>query len=133
VTPAFILFFGPSNPFAQVQETITIRDTASGQTGSATFTFKVLGELSAVGSFLTLVPSGPTSEVLHLGHYFYTVSEDPYMQVPGDLFPPIGAGPIVDGQLRFNVRVQHNPEPSALLLGGLGMVLAVWRRLCCNR
>jgi hypothetical protein len=100
-----------------VKETIYLRDLVSGETGSVSFDFTMSGSVSSNSAYLSLVPNGPTTaDPLHLGHYYYTVSVDPFQapKVPGTF----------GGRLFFNVKVQHNPEPSAVVLASLGLSLA---------
>jgi hypothetical protein len=105
-----------------VKDTIFLRDVASGETGSVTFDFTMSGQVSSTGAYLSLVPNGPTTAApLHLGHYFYTVSVDSF-QAPAE------AGPFA-GRVFFDVNVQHNPEPSAVVLASLGLSLAGASRL----
>jgi hypothetical protein len=103
-----------------VRETIFLRDIGSGQTGSLTFDATLSGAVTSTGSWLALVPFGATTQVLHLGHYFYTVTVDPF-RAPEN---PSTFG----GSLVFDVKVHHNPEPSSLVLAGLGMSLVGLRR-----
>jgi hypothetical protein len=107
-----------------VKETIYLRDRASGETGSVTFDFTMSGTVSSTAANLVLVPNGPTTAApLHLGHYFYTVSVDSFA-------PPAEPGPFA-GRLFFDVQVQHNPEPSSVVLASLGLGLvgmARWRK-----
>jgi hypothetical protein len=98
-------------------ETVFIRDSASGETGSATFDFTLSGTVTSQRSYLSIVPDGPTSQRLHLGHYFYDISPDSFQAPPH-------AG-YVDGRLLFHVKVQHNPEPATLILAGLGLPAAL--------
>jgi hypothetical protein len=98
-----------------VHETIFIRDGTSGETGSATFDFQMSGRLSSSAAWLAMVPQGPTSHTLHLGQYYYTISADPFR-------PPEDASRLA-GRLFFDVAVRHNPEPSSLILAGLGLSL----------
>jgi hypothetical protein len=99
-----------------VKETVFIRDDASGQSGSLTFNTTLTGMVSKDGAWLGVVPNGPTTQQLHLGHYFYTVTIDPF-QAPAD---PSSFG----GHVAFDIKVHHNPEPSSLILAGLGLSFA---------
>jgi hypothetical protein len=106
-----------------VHETIYIRDDKSGQSGSATFDFMLYGALSSKAAWLSLIPQGATTQTLHLGSYYYTISVDPF-RTPAD-------PGLVAGWLLFDVTVRHNPEPASLLLAGLGASLlgvARWRK-----
>jgi hypothetical protein len=111
----------PSTP-TTFTETLFFRDVASGEVGSASFNFSLNGTMTPQGSFLSVLPQGPTSERLHLGHYFYDVSADPMQASNRDHGD-------VAGWITFDVRVQHNPEPSTLILAGLGLpALGLLRR-----
>jgi len=79
------------------------------------------GSLSHSGSNLTNTYWVPPAKTVHLGHYLYTVSADPFT-------PPNGVHP---GFLRVHVEAHHNPEPSTLVLatiGGASFVLMSWRK-----
>jgi hypothetical protein len=101
-------------------DTLLIRDLASGETGSATFNFQLSGSVSSKAAYLSVVPTGPTTQQVHIGHYIYTITTDPF-QAPQNPNP-------YGGWLDFHVRVRHNPEPSTLLLAGLGLPVVGWAR-----
>jgi hypothetical protein len=101
-------------------ETAYITDLASKQTQAVSFNFTLSGQVGSKSSFLAVTPTGPTTQTVHLGHYFYKVTVDPF-HAPGD---PGKFG----GSLVFNVKVTHNPEPSTLLLAALGLPLAAVAR-----
>jgi hypothetical protein len=101
-------------------DTVFLRDLESGQSGSATFNFQLGGLVGPHAAYLSVVPTGPTTQQLHLGHFFYTITAQPFQA-------PLHANPY-GGWLDFHVRVRHNPEPSTLLLAGLGLPAFAWAR-----
>jgi hypothetical protein len=104
-------------------ETVWITDRASHQTAPVTFDLTLSGSVSQTGSWLAVTPDGSTTQTVHLGHYYYTVTLEPF-QAPADASP-------YGGRLVFDVRVQHNPEPSSLVLAAVGLPLlgiARWRK-----
>jgi hypothetical protein len=104
-------------------ETVWITDRASKQSAPVTFDLTLSGSVSQTGSWLAVTPDGPTTQTVHLGHYYYTVTVEPF-QAPADASP-------YGGRLVFDVQVQHNPEPSSLILAAVGLPLlgiARWRK-----
>jgi hypothetical protein len=103
-----------------------------GHTGSLTFFGKLDGSISAGNSNLTNQFIGPTTQSLLLGNDYFIVSltsfsppEPPSPDVPGGKVGSIGA--------HVDVLDAHRalPEPTTLLLAGLGAGLAGlagWRR-----
>jgi hypothetical protein len=105
----------PSKFTAQPYSLIVfIRDVSSGIVGAATFTGEINGTLSSLNSSLHNIFDGPTTQTLHLGHDLYTITLQP-MSPPG---PPNSH---IYGSFTAHVTVQHNPEPSSLVLGGLSL------------
>ncbi len=101
---------------------MVITDQATGIKGAVTFTGLLSGWVSSQGSSITNTWDGPVSETVHLGHHLYTVTADPFA-------PPTLTGM---GGFTFDVKVQNNPEPSSLVLAGLGLSAfgaAGWRRV----
>ncbi len=101
-------------------DTILIHDLGSGQTGSATFQFQLSGRVASNAAYLSVLPTGITTEQLHVGHYYYTITAEPFQA-------PLHANPY-GGWLDFQVRVRHNPEPSSLVLAALGLPVMGWVR-----
>ncbi len=108
--------------------TLTLTDQASGQTGNISFSGVLNGTVSAHSANIANTFNNPTMQSIVLGNYKYTVTL-PYYTPPG---PPsstnagsISAHVMVTGEL-----INSLPEPSSLLLAGLGVILvglASWR------
>jgi hypothetical protein len=115
---------------------LTLTDSASGNAGTLTFTGKLSGSFSANNSLVTNAFDGPTTQSVDLGGNTYTVTVGPYSP-PGppsasnagsiaahvDVTPGNGGG--------GGVGVQDVPEPSTMLLAGLGLTFlggAAWRK-----
>jgi MYXO-CTERM domain-containing protein len=105
--------------------TLALTDTASGKSGSLTFVGKLFGSLTATTANITTSFAAPT-QTLVLGSDRYTVRIGP-------LVPPTTANPTVVGTLMTTVAVEANgsvgqtsqtPEPSGLVLAGLGLAAA---------
>ena len=111
---------------------LTLTDDASGTAGTLTFTGKLSGTFSSNNSLITNVFNSPTVQSLTLGGNTYTVTIGPYSP-PG---PPTAsnAGSIaahVDVVAGDTIGVQDVPEPSTMLLAGLGglsFLGAAWRK-----
>ena len=115
--------------------TLNLIDSASGQSGSVTFTGMLNGTFSTTSSNLANMFTGPTSEQLTLGGHMYTISIGPYA-------PPGPPGAANAGTISAHVDVDDNgggggggggdtPEPSTLVLSGLGLSFlgaASWRK-----
>jgi hypothetical protein len=100
-------------PFALV---LHIDDKASGISGAVTFSGVLNGNIWATGSSLqSTLTSSPTQQ-LWLGHHIYDVSFASFK-------PPAGNGLGNYGRFAFDVSVHHNPEPSSLVLAGIGAPL----------
>jgi PEP-CTERM motif len=114
------------------QLTLTLTDTASGQTGTFVFNGALTGTANTTSSNFTNVYIGPTTVTDHIGAYNYMV------QILPPVVPPITGG-ITQGGISAQVTaaayvggapVSQTPEPSALILAGLGLPIAAgWRRL----
>jgi hypothetical protein len=112
---------------------MNIGTSASGtlQTGSLTFTGTLAGSMSQNSAAVTNSFSGPTSQSLTLGNYIFTVTFDGYSH-PG---PPSASD---QGSISASVTVTtptinnvDSPEPSTMLLSGLGLMGALgaaWRK-----
>jgi hypothetical protein len=111
--------------------TLKLTDKASGQSGTLTFTGKLSGSLSKDSANITNQFTGLLTQPLVLGTNTYTVTLGQYAP-PG---PPSASN---FGSIAAHVDVQggvgsaqSTPEPSALLLSGLGLALAGgagWRK-----
>ena len=106
--------------------TMHLTDLASGKSGDASFTGVLNGSLSSTFNLTNSFPNSTQS--LNLGGNQYTVT-------PGLFVPPSGPG--VPGSVGANVSIVPGavindvPEPTALLLAGLGasaVALRCWRR-----
>jgi hypothetical protein len=92
-------------------ETVFIR--SGSQEGHASFDFLLTGSISASAAYLGVIPTGATSHRLHLNHYYFDITVDPF-HTPAEPRP-------LGGWLTFDVKVHPNPEPSSLLLAGIGL------------
>ena len=111
--------------------TLTLTDKASGQSGAVTFTGKLSGTFSKDSANITNQFTGALSQILVLGVNTYTVTIGPYAP-PG---PPSASN---FGSIAAHVDVLagvggagSSPEPSALVLAGLGLAAAGasrWRK-----
>jgi hypothetical protein len=101
--------------------TLSVRDDTAHASGKLTFGGTLNGTLWAGGGSVTNSFTTPKVQKIHLGHYWYTVAVGPFV-APTDLRA---------GRIDAHVAVEHNPEPSGLVLGGLGLAvlaLAGWRK-----
>jgi hypothetical protein len=110
--------------------TITIKDVASGEAGSLTFTGLLNGWFSTSSANIENEFTGITSDFLVLGDNTYEVTIGPYSP-PG---PPSATNA---GSIGAHVEVtpggvvSETPEPGTLALAGFGLALtgvARWRR-----
>jgi hypothetical protein len=113
--------------------TMNIGTSAGGslQTGSLTFTGTLAGTMSSNSAAITNTVTGPTTQMLTLGNYVFTVTLDGYSH-PG---PPSASD---QGSISASVTVTtptvgsiDSPEPSAMLLSGIGLMGALgaaWRK-----
>jgi len=93
---------------------------AGGQSTSVTFSFLLSGSISSNSSDLLVTPLGPTKQTVHLDHSYFDITANPYHKMP--------KGAVSDGYLSFRVHVHPNPEPSSLLLAGIGVPALAWLR-----
>jgi hypothetical protein len=114
--------------------TLNLTDAASGKTGSLTFTGAFDGALSANSAKIGNTFTGLTSQTITLGGNQYVVTMTSYV-------PPGGPTAFNEGAIGASVSVSNLgigvpqggppstvPEPSALLLAGLGCTALVgWR------
>jgi hypothetical protein len=113
---------------------VSLTDTASGQSATLTFLGKLTGTLSSGGTNLSNAFLSGTEKVT-LGGNLYAVTLDHYLPPgpAGTLPGAIGATVTINGQSPGGNPTPSsiNPEPSSLLLCGLGAVgcaLARWKR-----
>lgn len=93
-----------------------IRDQQSGLRGAVTFSGVFSGTLSAHSASIKNLFTSPTTEMLHLGHHIYTITV-------GHFSPPGPPNSPNLGGIGAHVSVSNNPEPSALVLAGVGVPL----------
>jgi len=110
-------------PFAL---TLNITDKGSPSvTGAVTFSGFLNGSVWNTGSNLTpTFTPAMASQTLQLDHHIYDINFESFKSPTGN-GPPGHSGAFV-----FDVSVHHNPEPSSLVLAGIGAPLfgMVWRR-----
>jgi hypothetical protein len=113
--------------------TLTLTDQASNVSGNISFSGVFNGTVAAHSANISSTFTGPTSQTIVLGNYKYTVTL-PYYTPPG---PPdaTNAGSISAHVTVTMELVKNLPEPSSLLLAGLGVLLVSlvhtrgnWRR-----
>jgi hypothetical protein len=108
------------------QLTLVLQDETSHAKGVLNFTGMLSGNFWAGGASIHNTFTGPLVEKSHLGHYWYTVTM-------GTFIAPTATQV---GFIEAHVSVEHNPEPSSLVLAGLGLALVglvYWRRLWARR
>jgi hypothetical protein len=108
---------------------LALKDVASGQAGTITFSGKLTGSFSADNSNIFNTINGSPTHTLTLGNTTYTVTFGPYSP-PG---PPSAsnAGSISAHVDVSGVSIATVPEPSTMILSALGlsfMGVAGWRR-----
>jgi hypothetical protein len=109
---------------------LTITDGSTGATGTLAFSGKLGGSFFDSSMNLTNTFADPTTQSLTLGNHVYTVtvSNDP---ANGGYAPGSPQGTQFFGSVGAHVAASDLPEPSTLLLGGLGLIggtLIGWRR-----
>jgi hypothetical protein len=108
---------------------LNLTDSDSGAVGDFFFTGQFSGEASGSRSSIKFMPTGTQSFTQVLGGNEYTVSFSAYT-------PPPPSGASLKGSIAYTVEVrpvdiQKAPEPSTMLLAGLGasfMGLGAWRK-----
>jgi hypothetical protein len=118
-----ISFAVPSNPDIYKHQpfdvAIGILDKASNRSKIAIFHGWIDGTASMQFARLDIT-FAKLQETLHIGHELYTIKIDAIVP-PG---PPNG----LIGAIGAEVTVRHNPEPSSLVLAGLGLTGIGWFR-----
>jgi hypothetical protein len=110
---------------------LTLGEVENGQTNTAnlTFTGKLSGSFSASSSNVTNVFGPNSTQIVSLGSFIFTVSMNAYTP-PG---PPDQtlAGSIAAHVAVSSIHTANVPEPSTMLLSGLGLTFlggAAWRK-----
>jgi hypothetical protein len=93
---------------------IKLTDKASGLSEYVSFGGALNGNFWNNGSTLSPTFFGPLSKSVDINHHLFTVSFESFT-------PPAGLGH--PGEFVFDVSVHHNPEPSTLVLAGIGAPL----------
>src|SRR6185437_13201855 len=93
---------------------LRLSDHASGFSEYVSFSGTLNGTLWNNGSNLRATFISPRTADVNIDHHVYTVTFEKLTQ-PSGLGHP--------GAFVFDVNVQHNPEPSSLVLAGIGMPL----------
>ena len=130
--------------------TLHLMDRATHQSGSLTFSGTILGTLTANSAHLTETFRTPI-EYLRLGRHIYEVQLPRYLTLmsPGSLVVPtyyaavrvfnvapppkvpprVMAASVMMASIASVPASASTPEPSSLVLGGLGVVLLAWSAL----
>ena len=119
---------------AKFELSLSLTDAASGKVGTLLFGGSVTGTLSATTSTATTTFDNPLTQTLLLGSHLYSVSLDPFSHVP--IPGATGGGFVSAGVTASSVNgpppppppVTNTPEPSSLVLGGMGLAGLVARR-----
>jgi hypothetical protein len=101
--------------------TCTFQDRASGAKGTLLFSGLLNGTFCMDWYHITNTFVGPRTQRLHLGHYYYDVTIGPFSGFNAEGF----------ATLKESVYVHHNPEPTSMVMAGLGLGLVGlvgWRR-----
>ncbi|MBL9122650.1 MAG: PEP-CTERM sorting domain-containing protein [Planctomycetaceae bacterium] len=97
---------------------VTITDQPSGDVGKVNFTGEIggfaRGTPRAINSTITNYSVNPTQLVLGGSTYLVSITSS------------IGPGSFFDGVLQGNIKITPIPEPSSLILAGLGGVGLIW-------
>jgi hypothetical protein len=106
--------------------TVSLKDVASGKTGSLTFNGQMQGYFSQYNANITNAFTAPTTQTIRLGDAFFTVTMA-YYTPPG----PPAQGNL--GGLGAVVSVKPVPEPGSMALATVGaslagMAMLRWRR-----
>jgi hypothetical protein len=109
---------------------VGVYDHDSKQSGTVHFAGAFSGTVWDTGAKVTNVFTAPTTQFLHLGNNWYTITADSYTK-------PGGPNATQKGALGASVVISdvkpegfQSPEPSTLLLGGIAAVggIFAWRR-----
>jgi hypothetical protein len=105
----------------------TVTDDQSHTSGTMTYAGLLSGTLTKNLATLSATFIGPTTQRLHLGHHWYSVTVGPFQD------PVLGKNPAQGllGGISARVSVQNNPEPSSAVLAVLGLAglgISRWRR-----
>lgn len=103
--------------------TLELTDQQSGATGALTFQGQFNGTLTTTAAFISNTFTGATTQTLPLGGNLYTVALGPYSPPgpPGDSSSGALSATVSVSALPAAPPVQDTPEPSGLLLAGLGL------------
>jgi hypothetical protein len=119
---------------------LTLRDGPSGKTGSLTFEGQFSGTLSMKDDHITATMSSPLIQNLRLGYDYYTVNllvPPPYIDGPLNfVMPGSPSSTLWKGAFGASISLQtipQSPEPSSLVLAGLGMLGLAGRFLWRHR
>jgi hypothetical protein len=115
---------------------VHLTDTASSEAGDLTFSGSLAGTLTFSTSSLTATFDDPFTKTLTLGDHTYTVTIDPSLvsaPAPGATSPAsVDAKVTVADAGPVDPPPAQTPEPTSLVLAGLGLPLLVaaraWRR-----
>jgi hypothetical protein len=112
---------------------LAILDIQSNSQGTITFSGLFNGTVSAHSANIKNTLTTPTSQSVILGNYRYTAHMD-FFAPPGP--PGVNNAGSISAHVAIDVDlIHHMPEPSSLLLAGLGVVLLglarnrTWRRV----
>jgi hypothetical protein len=115
-------YFGGSS--ANYSLSLSLRDLASGVSGSLTFRGNLSGWIDPEGNGhvdLTNTFLGSTTQALTLGRNLYTVTIGSFVN-PGVTFSPPGGAPgSISASISVEPATNATPEPSSLLLALLGL------------
>lgn len=92
---------------------LKITDHASGVSAYVSFSGALSGNIWKNGSSLNPTFSSPLTQAVDIDHHLYTITFKSFT-------PPEGTGHAT-GSFTFDVKVQHNPEPSTLVLAAIGV------------
>jgi hypothetical protein len=95
---------------------VNLTDTASMASGTVMFTGKLGGSFTATSAAsITNTLNDPSTQSIRLGDHLYTVTIGGYV-------PPSPPGALTSGVIGGHISVSDVPEPTSLVLGGLGVL-----------